>query len=265
MFLLRCACALLVSALVVVAQAAPRQITLAGGEWQPYQCKTMRHGGFVGHLVKEAFALQGFSVTVEYFPWKRSYEMTRSGKVDGSYLWRYSDERAESFHFSDPLITTDAVMFHRKDLDFSWKNDASLIGFRIGGTIGYHYEFAAIPGIDIDWVDSDHTNMKKLIHGRIDLFADDRRVGYHLLRTRFPKAQANLITHSVWQEGAPISYHLVLPRSKADSTVLLEKFNLGLAQLKASGRYDAILAAQERGEYRRVQPRRRPVEHAHHP
>lgn len=263
MILLRVLLLIAVSVLPVCVTASPQSVTLASGEWQPYQCKSMRHGGFVGHLVKDAFSIEGIRVAMEYFPWKRGYEMARVGELDGTFIWRYSTERARHFYFSEPLVVTDAVMFHRKDLEFDWRDNASLLGYRIGGTLGYHYEFAALPGINIDWVDSDHTNMKKLIHGRIDLFADDRRVGEHLLRTRFPRLQANQITYSVWKEGAPISYHLMLTRAKAENAALLQRFNRGLAKLRASGRYADILAAEARGDYRRKQPPRKVAEPVH--
>jgi len=234
-------------------EKASADIRLASGEWSPYVGESLEQGGFISHLVSESFAQSGMEVRWDYLPWKRAYEMTRMGDYGGTFLWRYSAKRAQEFYFSDPLIETQAVMFHRKGLDFEWKNDASLLGHRIGGTIGYHYQFSQIKGINIDWVDSDYTNMKKLVRGRIDLFAVDMAVGYHLLRTRIDKQDATQITHSEWQQGEPVSYHLMLPRRLEGSKRLLDRFNRGLAQLQKSGRYQAIIKAQQRGDYQRIE------------
>jgi len=69
-------------------------LRIATGEFAPYCSSFSRHEGFANHLVKEAFARQGYPVSYSYFPWKRAYEMTRSGEFDASSWWAKSDDRA---------------------------------------------------------------------------------------------------------------------------------------------------------------------------
>lgn len=42
-------------------------VRLANGEWAPYQSKSLKHGGYISHLVTEAFAAEGYDVEFVYF------------------------------------------------------------------------------------------------------------------------------------------------------------------------------------------------------
>ncbi|MDX1497065.1 MAG: transporter substrate-binding domain-containing protein [Salinisphaeraceae bacterium] len=230
---------LVLSLLCSLAHAQPT-VRFANGEWLPYQGEQLPQHGFITQLVKEAFASQGVSVKYDFLPWKRGYELARKGEYHGTFMWRYSEERAEDFYFSAPIIDNRTVMFHRKELDFEWHSNDALVGYLIGGTLGYDYGFNDHPGVDIDWVESDKVNFKKLIHGRIDLFALDERVGYHILNSEFTAKKASMITHSVGPEEA-IEYHVLISRSKPNAHLLLEILNAGLSTLRASGRYAEIV------------------------
>ncbi len=227
---------------------AQDHVRLASGEWLPYQGEMLQDDGFVTQIVKEAFASEGVSIGLVYLPWKRGYEMTKRGDYDGAFMWRYSEERGEHFLFSEPLIENQAVMFHRKGIDFEWTSGESLLGYVIGGTIGYHYEFSEYPGVEIDWVESDRVNLKKLLHGRVDLFALDKRVGYHMLQKYFAFHEAAQITHTPWY-GEPIAYHLLISRKTPNAKQLLSRFDQGLRKLRESGRYAKIMRAADQGAY----------------
>jgi polar amino acid transport system substrate-binding protein len=237
----------------VAAAQTSKTIRLTNGEWQPYLSQDVPHHGFASHIVTEAFALVGVEVKYGFFPWKRSYKIAKEGTWDGTAVWVDSDERREDFFYSDAVVPSISVFFHLKDSGFDWDSYEDLTDVRIGGTSQYTYgeEFEAAEAAGIiktRRAPNDETNLKKLLKGRIDVFPGDVMVTYAQIRDTFSPEDAALFTHhpKAIHENP---MHLLLSRKVAESEAMLERFNDGLRQLKASGRYDQIIADALAGKY----------------
>lgn len=223
-------------------------ITITNGHWPPYQSQELKYNGFVSLLVQEAFALEGVDVDYQFRPWKRALEEAKIGAAHASMVWSYTPEREEHFYFSDIIIVSDAVLFHHINLDFDWKNNSDLARYRIGGTLGYRYAIEDWPGLSIERVPTDLQNFSKLLAGRIQLFPSDKYAGYALINQELTENEREKITHHP-KPYDRTPYSVIFSKKKPENVELLRKFNHGLANLKSSGRYDAILAAQQRGEF----------------
>lgn len=224
-------------------------ITLSNGDWKPYLAEDLPEAGFVSDIVREAFALKGVEVNYVFRPWKRAYEEALQGRTEGTLVWSKTAEREEFFYYSDAVIEGKTVFFHLKNRNFSWNSYSDLTEYRLGGVLGYQYIFDGEPGIRMDRVNDELTNFKKLLAGRIDAFPSDRDVAYTILNSNFSDADINRVTyHSKPTQIA--EYHVLFSKEGGDSSRRLrDTFNEGLAELKASGRYDAILEAFQSGDY----------------
>jgi polar amino acid transport system substrate-binding protein len=222
-------------------------ITITNGHWPPYQSQELKYYGFVSLMVSEAFALEGVDVDFQFRPWKRAFEEARNGTAHASMVWSYTPERDEHFLFSDVLIVSDAVLFHLKSLPFDWAKNSDLDKYRIGGTLGYRYAIEDWPGLQIERVPTDQQNFAKLVAGRIQLFPSDLYAGYALINQEFTAKDREKITHHP-RPYDRTPYSVIFSKKRPENIELLKKFNRGLASLKSSGRYDAILEAQQRGE-----------------
>src|SRR3569623_833694 len=100
--------------------AGPKTITLANGEWPPYTSESLPDYGSVSRLVTAAFAHEGIKVNYVFFPWKRALEDSRAGKLDGTLIWARTDYREADFLYSDAVLTTNYVLFFRKDKPVHW-------------------------------------------------------------------------------------------------------------------------------------------------
>ena len=242
---------LLASAFALPALAG-QTITLSSGEWQPYISQQAKQQGVVSHIVREAFAAEGVSVNYVFRPWKRALEEARAGEVAGSIIWgpgTNERERARDFYFSDTVIEGRSVFFHLKSTPFNWATYEDLVTVKIGGTAGYLYRFERDPRIQIDRAASDELSFRKLLAGRFQIFPSDLYGGQAVLDAHFTPEEAAQITH----HPLPYSitgYHLLLSRKLATNSALLAKFNSGLRKLHASGRYDQMIEAFQRGDYR---------------
>jgi polar amino acid transport system substrate-binding protein len=230
------------------ARSVQKVLRLAIGEWPPYTGANLPSYGCDAQVVTEAFALVGIQVQFSFLPWARSMLLSKSGMVDGTLEWADTPEyRKDHFFSSQPLSQQQWVFFHRKETQLDWQQLEDLRHFRIGLTIGYVYSDvfntvrAKSPQLFSDAA-SDLLNFKKLLNRRIDLFAMEREVGKHLLKSNFsPEEQAAFVIHP--KPIAIFSPHLLLSRHVAGNEQRMLLFEQGVQQLHSSGRYREIMAS----------------------
>lgn len=217
---------------------ASTPLVFAIGEFPPYVSSDLEHHGVATRIVREAFRIQGLEVSLEWLPWVRAIRKVEDSNLHGSFPWVRSMERSENLVYSVPIFHGATVFFHRQDRTFDWQTLADLKGLRIGATRGYQYseEFqAAVRAgeLDVEIVNSDEVNLRKLNAGRIDVFPVERAVGRHLVR--------ELGFDGISWHRRPLvraSYHLIMSRDAVNAPVLVEAFSRGRAQLLHEGRIE---------------------------
>lgn len=233
---------------------AEETVRIAIGEWQPYLSERAPHYGFATHIVTESFLLQGIEVEYGFFPWKRSYMLSKQGQPwNGTGVWLHSEERAAFFYYTDPVVPTTVAFFHLKELGFDWSSIEDLGDVKIGVTLGYSYgpefDMAVKKGeVSLEESRTDALNLQKILKGRIDVFPGEVMVMYSLIRELFSPEDAAQFTHHS-KALHKNSQHLLLSKSNPESEQLVELFNAGLKELKKSGRYDKIIADGLAGKY----------------
>lgn len=233
---------------------AKETIRITNGEWAPYLSEELPHYGFASHLVKEAFAVQDIDVVYGFFPWKRSYKLAKEGRWHGTVVWVYTEERAESFLYSDVVISDSEHLFHLKKFKLKWQTIEDLKGLKIGGTLHTVYpvfEQAQENNILTIIRAGTYENLyHRLLKKRIDAIPQVSAVGEFLIRTKLTPAEQSQITYSptIIQER---EYCLILSRAVKENRRYLKLFNSGLEKLRQSGRYDQMIADLKNGKYDR--------------
>lgn len=239
----------LIAAVLFVFQVQPansldRVIRLTNGEFPPYLTEGVEGYGVASRIVSEAFAVSGHIVEYGFFPWKRSMILAERGEWDGTVVWSWSKERDRLFFYSDPVIVSKEVFFHRKTRSFSWDTYSDLSGFRIGATIGYFYgndfQKAEDSGlIKVDRSTTDYYNLRKLTNGRIDLSLVEMNVGLALLHDQLPQYSDIIVAHA--DKPARITtLHLLISRQVKNGKALIATFNKGLTKIRDTGRVDEL-------------------------
>ena len=237
----------------VAAAQTSETIRLTNGEWQPYLSKVTPHYGFASHIVTEAFELVGVEVEYGFFPWSRAMKLAREGMWDGTAVWGTSEKRLQQFHFTDAVVPTTYVFFHLKTTAFDWDDYDDLSDLKVGGTVEYNYSnaFEAAEAAGVFRTirgRSDEVSLKNLLKGRIDVFPGEVMVTYEQIRDTFSEQEAALFTH----HAKPIvdkPLFVLLNKDVPGNEHMRDLFNEGLRQLKASGRYDQIIADALAGKY----------------
>ncbi len=202
----------------------------------------------------EAFNSVGIKVENGFFPWKRSLKMVENGTWDGTIGWAKSPERENLFYISEPLYHGIYVFFHLKNTKFNWKSIDDLQGIEAGVTLGYVDEEmfksmkASGKNVIYSVATTDFQNFKKLIAGRIKIFASQKDVGLTCIKENFPADTADTITfHPKPIRSATL--HGLFTKKNRRGEIYMKLFNQGLKNLKESGRYDEMLQDFKEGKY----------------
>ena len=232
---------------------AEEEIHITTGEYPPWTGKELLHGGFVNHVITEAFKIEGYIVKYKYYPWKRAYIIAETGNVQATSYWSFTDKQKADFYASDPIMVQKTFFFHLKSNPIKeWNILGDLRGYRIGVTDGYSYskefwEAEKNAGLEFINVTSDIQNFKKLLMKRIDIFPSGLVAAKTIFR-ELDKGQSQLITYhpKVLTENQG---YLLFPKKNGNSEQLVAIFNQGFKKLKAKGLHDEYMNDLHAGKY----------------
>lgn len=90
-------------------------LIFASFEWPPFQSdKTPNQGAMVA-ITRAALESKGYALEVKFFPFPRMIEEIKAGRVDGAIGIYHTEAREGYMHFTNPIFTSENVLFARKD------------------------------------------------------------------------------------------------------------------------------------------------------
>ncbi|SNY57118.1 amino acid ABC transporter substrate-binding protein, PAAT family [Arsukibacterium tuosuense] len=217
-------------------------IRLASSNYYPHYGEQLAQQGATIEIIRQAFALQGVQLEIEFLPFARALYESQQGHYSGLVAAWYSDQRAEHFYFSQPLYANQIVLFKRKTDIISFQNfqDLARQHKRLGAVQGYMQPIGLVEsGIETIQVATDEQALAMLARQRVDLVPADLLNGLYLLENLLPQHQQQLDWLTPVLEQRPM--YLVLSKKDPANQKRMERFNLGLQQLKASGQYQQII------------------------
>jgi polar amino acid transport system substrate-binding protein len=216
---------------------------LAG--WPPYSDAELPGQGFSNDLVVQAMKRAGYTVEVTVMPWARALELTQAGDYDILPSAWYSKERDALLKFSEPIATNRIVFVHNAGEPFEFHSLNDLKGKVVGvqSAATYGPEFMASDLFKREPVTEPLLSLKKVAAGRIDLTLDDELVTKYTINTKIPELASQLaLTKGALSENG---LYVTFSRKRPDVEKLAADFNKALADMKADGTYDKLLAAHK--------------------
>lgn len=139
--------------------------------------------GIATDKVRAAFERAGLGYTIELLPWKRAYAAARRRPDACVYSTTRTPERDPLFKWVGPTDSAEWVMMARADRRIVLRTLEDARPYRIGT---YHGDardgYLRARGFRVDAAPNDLTNPKKLLLGRIDLWAAALRAGSPVLQ-----------------------------------------------------------------------------------
>ncbi|WP_413291184.1 substrate-binding periplasmic protein [Bdellovibrio sp. HCB337] len=225
--------------------SAKEVVRLSTGEWSPYISENLENKGILSQIATEAFAQKGIELTLDFFPWGRTTQLSKSGEWDGTLAFIRLSEREPFYLFTDPIYVGHYAFFHLKSYPFKWKDYGDLKNVLIASTIGFggmgeEFIKAEKDGtIKVLRLQSDTQSFNMIMAKRAEVVPSDVEVGYVLAKKLYGK-NADLMTHNS-NYIVKSEYRVAISKKAKNAQALVDKFNEGLAQLRKSGRYDEIL------------------------
>lgn len=230
-----------VAASLVASPAHARTVKMCTVPWAPFYGPELDGKGFFTALSKAAFDAAGHEAQIEFMPWARAMLEVKQGDRDvlmGAY---YSEERAKTYKFSEILYKTKVGLVALDSLGVeSFNNLRELSDYTIGYGRGWATteEFDNADYLDKEAAKNNVLNVRKLYEGRIDMIAMNFDRFNQIVREEgFDPERAVFLDPPLKTSGL----YLMVSEAVDDTDQLVSDFNNGLAQLRDSGRYEAIL------------------------
>ncbi len=189
--------------------------------------------GYSTEIVLALLNITGYSGNIEVMPWKRSYNIALTEPNVLIYTITRNKERENLFKWVGPIASREISLFRlRSRSDIKVKTLADAKRYSIGSLMGSAVsnqliKEGFIAGSNIFPLTDETRNIKKLLHGHIDLIlindwamvGNSRRLGINM--NQFEK---------VLEIDSSKSYYLAFSRQTPDSTV--ELFQQALMELQ---------------------------------
>jgi len=212
-----------------------KNLIIAVGNWPPYFTEDDESQGLLASKIRQAFVLSNIQVRFIFMPWQRAYAQAKHGLVDGTAVWLKTNERANIFNFSSPLLKEHHVFFYNKNNPITWKSLDDLTNEIIVGLEGFSY------GADIDKhlksgllsmyrVRNDEQAFQLLASGKATVYPQEVNVGLAQIEKLLSPEDANKINYHPTPFLQAHSY-LLISKALNNSESLIESFNSGLSQV----------------------------------
>ena len=220
---------------------ADEELRLATIDWDPFYAEDVPEQGFITAIAREALDRAGYDSSVDFIPWERAMYDVEQGVRDvllGAY---YSDERAETFAFSDSMYDTEIGLVALEDLGRdSYDSLRDLTDYTIGYGRGWAHgeEFDEADYLDKVPEDDNVLNVRKLYADRIDMIAKNRDRFFAIVEDEgYDPERAVFLEPPLEQSGL----YMAFSRELEDVDEIVADFNAALAEMREDGTYDEIL------------------------
>lgn len=190
-------------------------------------------------LMQAIAADQGFEIEWQALGFSPALQSVTSGQSDGIIAAAgITDERKETFDFSDPYLESQLALAVRAGEGEQYQDWSDLAGQIVMAKTGslsldHAQELAAEHGFEVRALEQSDTMYQEVTLGRAAAVMDDFTV------LAYGADQGNGL--ELVMDPIPVG-ELGFAVAKGQNAELLEAFNTGLANLQADGRYDQILA-----------------------
>lgn len=227
-------------------------IRLSTLEWPPYSGATLPDGGYATAVVRAAYAAEGRTVDIRFYPWARALSLAQNGRVDGVYPEYYDPQQRPSLLLSAAFPGGPAGLLKLSHRAISLNTPpggtpsdelSQLAGLKIGLVRGYlnHPRLDAEPGLLRDYARDDLQNLSKLLAGRVDLIFIDLKVAEALIQQHFPGQRQSF--EALQPPLLQPTLHLAVSRAAPDAEATLQAFNRGLQKITLSGELQRLRQA----------------------
>jgi polar amino acid transport system substrate-binding protein len=199
----------------------PAVMRFATEEWPPFFGHALPDQGLTGRLLKSVLGRMGYTMLIDYFPWKRAMEVGRNDpRYAGVVALFRTPEREKLCHFSSAIGSRQTVLAFLASDAVRAATLADLQGVRIGTVAGYsngeQFDNLVRSGVlKVEEGLNDEINLRKLLHHRFTAIVIEKHMLRYLLASgRYTQREREriVIAEHLFSERA---VHVCFQRSAA--------------------------------------------------
>jgi polar amino acid transport system substrate-binding protein len=218
--------------------------TLVAEDYVPYVYLDSNNKltGFSTELVQAAMKEEGITKGIVITPWTTIYNKLQNTPNYIAFSVGRNAERENKFIWIAQVGTYTGSIYGLKNNEAAIKNLNDLKKYKIG-TVKEHYtqqyllKQGFVEGKNLFSIDSDNSNVQKLIDKKIDfLIANSRGIDY-IVKNNSNFSEKIKVFYTIEELGLPA----YLAASKGTSQEIIDKFTEGFNKIKANGIYDEII------------------------
>ncbi|MBI2253569.1 MAG: transporter substrate-binding domain-containing protein [Proteobacteria bacterium] len=161
---------------------ADNVIRFATLEWPPYVSSHLPGLGMTAKILSDIAQDRGSDARFAFLPWVRAMRYAQEDPDYAGYFPAYwTEERARTCSFSDPIGVSEVGFVQRKDAPVTWNKLEDLAGMRIGIVNGYangaEFDALVTKGVlTTEGAAEDLDNLRKVAIGHLALAVIDHAV-----------------------------------------------------------------------------------------
>lgn len=177
--------ALLTGACTLAHGEPPGRLTITTEAGPSYSTGHGKHAAGVStDMVRAMLDRAGIAYTIQVLPWKRAYASAVERSDGCVYATTRTPERERQFKWIGPIGEAEWVLMARTGSGLALRNLEDARRYRIGTYSGdLRDQYLRERGFNVDAAQDDLTNPRKLMLGRIDLWAASVRRGSRVLES----------------------------------------------------------------------------------
>ena len=191
---------LILLTLLFHARGMSETVTLATGEWPPFFGRKLYKGGYVTEIARQALNRKGYTMEIDFFPWKRAMHLTRNGRYMGLFGCWVNDEFRKAYlisketmasadgHFLSPTATDGPIDLRPEDL--IGKKVGMVRGYAVSESLGNLFNSGQVIKVEV-------ARVKQLLEmirweDRIDIILENYHVAEYTSKKHFPEIDFDL-------------------------------------------------------------------------
>jgi polar amino acid transport system substrate-binding protein len=221
---------------------------LTSGSWSPYSGVNLPQQGVAGAVVAAVLERMGFVAEIQFMPWPKAEDTARTsthnGSVRATFPYVYTDDRAQQFYYSQPIIHIEqSIYFHGRHRGAAQavRSAEDLGSFRIVPIVGYSYvsPLSNFLADDIQPVANNQEAFTYLLaHPDKKLVVVEATpVAYEVLRNNFPGG-GNEFAVADYRLRLPV--YLMASKLNPHNRQFVADFDRALSDLQAEGRIQSL-------------------------
>ena len=227
------------------AGAEDKVVKVAINVWTPFASPELESNGPLAEVSSTAFARVGYTMNLEFLPWKRALSDAAKGRYDGLMGAYFNEERAKLFFYSRNIIgKAETGIITNIDSEYSFNQLTDLSAYKIGLLRGIEIsgEFSQHKSqLNLVTVTTEGSLIRMLREGRVDMLAGSKQVIFAKFQNLYPDRTPGDYLKMI---GNPLSeglMYMAISRKIPNSEKVRDDFDRGFKMILDDGTYDRIM------------------------